>query len=59
MVANHGWREFNTNFLREYARCTKGNSFSNDESPDIYREVIKRRPDLAKRIVINQFKRRK
>ena len=55
-VKNKGWHCFSTNYLREVARCQYGEPFTNTDSPEVYTEVIKRRPDLAKWIEVKKTK---
>ena len=46
------WRKFSANYLREHYRSVTGDEFSNSNSPRVLQEVINRRPDLAKWIVV-------
>jgi len=49
-IENHAWRCWSWNALREIARCKSGAMFSNSESPELYRALRERNPELAKRI---------
>jgi hypothetical protein len=55
-VENMGWKKFSSNYLREHVRCRFGIVFSNTESPEILREVIRQHPELCRWIVVNARK---
>jgi hypothetical protein len=45
-----GWKVWSWNYLREHARCKSGARFTNSDSPELYRALRQRNPELAKRI---------
>jgi hypothetical protein len=51
-MAEHGWRKFVTNYLREHYRASTGDAFTNTNSPMVLREVLQRRPDLVRWITV-------
>jgi hypothetical protein len=55
-IENGGWKKFSSNYLREHVRCRFGFVFSNTESPEILREVIRQHPELGQWITINARK---
>lgn len=46
-IKRHGWQKWRDNWVRETVGSKYGETFTNTESPRIYDEVKRRRPDLA------------
>jgi hypothetical protein len=49
-IEKDGWKQWSWNYLREHARCKAGAQFTNTQSPEVYKALRERRPDLARRI---------
>jgi len=49
-IEKDGWKQWSWNYLREHARCHFGASFTNTQSPEVYKALRERRPDLARHI---------
>jgi hypothetical protein len=49
-IERDGWKVWSWNYLREHARCRYGALFSNTQSPEVYKALRERNPELARRI---------
>jgi hypothetical protein len=49
-IEKDGWKQWSWNYLREHARCKNGATFTNTQSPELYKALRERRPDLVRRI---------
>ena len=49
-IEQDGWKVWSWNYLREHARCKHGAMFSNTQSPEVYKALKERNPELAERI---------
>lgn len=53
---NNGWHP-SSNYLREHVRCSTGLPFSNSESPQLLRALLREHPELRPMIEVKRLKR--